>query len=134
MSMEFIAHAASIEDDGYCTVVSFANEAEQPSDYLILQVVDEPSPQDIQLGQDGIHLQVGDQARGGYDFVRAINMKGECVEFILWKDAAERAGLDEQIVIHLQVQQEIIENIHSNLELMSSRIKPHKDGQSVTEG
>lgn len=26
MSREFIAHAASIEDDGYCTVISFTTE------------------------------------------------------------------------------------------------------------
>lgn len=120
---EIAASAANVEDDGYCTVISFADETAHPPNYLTLQVVNKPTLQDIQLGQDGVHFEYGDQARGGYDVVRAINLKEDCIEILLWKDAAERAGLDEQIVIHLKAQQQVIENIRSSLKLISSRLK-----------
>jgi hypothetical protein len=63
--MEIIAKVAGVENDGYCTIASFADESESPTNYLILQMVNTPSPQDVQLRQDGVHLEVGEQGRGG---------------------------------------------------------------------
>lgn len=119
--MEWVAKFASAEDDGYCTIVSFADDAEQPKNYLILQILNLPTSQDISLKQDGIHLEFGGQGRSGYNVVRAISWNFNRVEISLFESWAKHKSLDDTITIQLQMDNENLTQIGRVLEIMCKR-------------
>jgi hypothetical protein len=120
--MEWVAKFASAEDDGYCTIVSFADDAEQPKNYLILQILNLPTPEDVNLKQGGIHLEFGGQACSGYNVVRAISWNFNRVEISLFESWAKQKSLDDTIIIQLQMDNETSTQIGPVLEIMCKRL------------
>lgn len=123
MSKQIVASVANVSNDGYCTVVAFADENATPPDYVILQVVNNPSAKDVQLAQDGVHLEVGDQTKSGYNLIRSISVNGNSVELLLCKDIAEQQGPNEKIIVSLLVSEDVLASIQAALEFMAGRIK-----------
>ncbi|MEQ1933723.1 MAG: Imm10 family immunity protein [Fimbriimonadaceae bacterium] len=99
--MEIKAISAKLEDDGYCTVLAFADDAIEPRRYVILQVTNNPSPQDMQLGQGGVHFELGRQKLSGYDLVKAIQTTDSGVLLTIEENAARKAGIDTHLAIEL---------------------------------
>jgi len=77
--MELAAYSARLENDGYCTVLAFADSEDEPQNYAILQMTNTPSPQDVKLGQDGLHFELAGQCgpESGYrqDYSNQIGSK-----------------------------------------------------------
>lgn len=123
MSKEILAKVAGIYNDGYCTTVSFANDPDNPTDYLILQATNYPSKQDIDLGQDGIHMQINDQQNGGYNYINSIIIADRLIYINLFADVSEKQKIEQEIVIKLLTPEEDIKTIKAGLEAMIRRLK-----------
>ena len=121
MSTEFTATAATFEDDGYVTVLSFADNGQQSTEYLILQVVNAPSAEDVCLGHDRVHIEFGGQGNSGYGLVRAIVMTANVVEISL-SEAATTLGLSNKYLVHLAVPEQLRGRIAAAVEKFSECI------------
>ena len=100
--MKIMARLAKIEDDGYCTVFAFANDAENPDCYAILQITNKPSMQDIGLGQGGVHFELGGHNLSGYNLVKSIEQTPDGVALTIEERAAQRAGFDGHVEIKFE--------------------------------
>jgi hypothetical protein len=102
MKTEFVAKAASFSDDGYATLLAFADDAHEPVNYVMLDLANEPDAQERQLGLDGVHVDTGALDIEGYDLVHDIVETDGGVIVTLTADAAEKAGIDQDIEIRLE--------------------------------
>src|SRR3546814_1454572 len=53
------AKAVSFTDDDYSTLLGFADDPNAPSNYVMLNMTNEPDEQDLGLDQGGIHIDAG---------------------------------------------------------------------------
>lgn len=83
MHFELTAGAASVEEDEDTFVLAFADDAENPSTYLMLQYPLDVDEQDVRLGLDGLYIERDDQSLGCYRGVSAIRRTGERIEIAL---------------------------------------------------
>lgn len=97
--MEIAANSIKLEDDGYCTILAFADDPADPQNYVILQVINNPSPQDIRLGQDGVHFEFGGQEASGYNLLKAIETKADEVLLSIDEGVAQRMSIDARLII-----------------------------------
>ena len=67
--MKISAKAVSYTDDGYCTTLSFADDVNNPSNFVMLSMTNNPDEQDVELGQEGVHIDVGGLQIDGYDLI-----------------------------------------------------------------
>ena len=88
-SHTFTATFVSYEDQGDCAVVSLADDAEDPRDYLIFQRAYEFTQQDIQLGMDAVHVERNGQVGSGYGGLRRVTLSRERLTLELDERGAE---------------------------------------------
>lgn len=100
--MELLANTAQLENDGYGTILSFADNPADPRDFIILQMVNAPSPQDVKLHLDGIHLEVSGHSFDGYGLVTDIQPTSDGVLILLDDTAAAKAGLDSRLLVKMK--------------------------------
>jgi hypothetical protein len=87
--MDFHATHITLEDDGYCTVLSLADDALTPENYVILQSTNLPDKEDIQLNQDGVFLEIGGADISGYNLIESINVEIDSIVINLKQDEFE---------------------------------------------
>ncbi|WP_294772627.1 Imm10 family immunity protein [uncultured Rhodoferax sp.] len=100
--MKIFANSTQIEDDGYCTVLAFTDDLDEPQQYAILQITNTPTQQDIKLGQSGIHFELGGHDLNGYDVIKAIELADDELTLTLDEAIAKKAEIDEVVVIKLK--------------------------------
>jgi hypothetical protein len=100
-AMELSANSTQLENDGYSTVLSFADDPAESKDFVILQMVNVPSPQDVKLHLDGVHLEVSGHSCEGHGLVNDIQVSKVGVLLFLNEDAAKKAGLDKTLLMKL---------------------------------
>lgn len=121
--MNFSAKTASVEDDGYCTVVAFADDRAEPSAYAVLQVTNQPSQQDEKLGQTGVHVEIAGTGLVGYDLIEAIEMTDEHVALVFKDGAATGKCVERRIVLIDLSQLHTIEpRLRSAINMLQSRL------------
>ncbi|MGH6614423.1 hypothetical protein [Sphingomonas sp.] len=101
MTTTIIAKAASFTDDGYITLLGFADDPSTPVNYVMLNMTNEPDEQDLGLDQGGIHIDAGALQVDGYDLVQDIRETDAGVVVSLTADAAQKGGIDQEIEIEL---------------------------------
>jgi len=72
--VEFAAAAVSVEEDADLWRVGFADAEFNPQRYLLLQRDKSPDPQDAELGLDGYHVEVNDQANACYGGIESFEL------------------------------------------------------------
>ena len=72
MMTRIIAKTASLTNDGYSTLLGFADDPNNPVNYLVLSMTNEPGEQDLKLDQAGIHIDAGTLCLNGYNLVEEI--------------------------------------------------------------
>jgi hypothetical protein len=97
----FFAKAVSFTDDGYSTLLAFADDPGTPVNYVMLNMTNEPDEQDLSLGQGGIHVDAGALLVDGYDLVRDMRETDAGVVVSLTADAAQEVGIGQDIEIEL---------------------------------
>lgn len=98
MHLEITARAASVEEDEDMFVLAFADDAENPSTYLMLQYSLDVDEQDVRLGLDGLYIERDDQSLGCYRGVSAIRRTGDRIEIAL-TDSGSRHLEAERITV-----------------------------------
>lgn len=76
MHMKILAKAACYSDDGYCTTLGFADDSSNPDGFVMLSMTNAPDEMDVELGQEGVHIEVGGLQIDGYDLVADIQATG----------------------------------------------------------
>jgi len=99
--VEFEAKVASLTDDGYCTVLAFGSDAVDPKQFAILSITNRPTAHDLELGQAGIHFELGGSRLSGYDVVKAIDVQNNQLSLNLDARAADANGLDSYLKINV---------------------------------
>lgn len=97
-----LAKATSFTDDGYSTLLGFADDPSAPVNYIMLNMTNEPDEQDLGLGQGGIHIDAGALQVDGYDLVQDIRETDAGVVVSLTADAAQKTGIGQDIEIELE--------------------------------
>lgn len=100
--MKILAKTVRLIDDNYSTLLGFADDFNSPVMYIMLNMTNEPDEQDIKLGQGGIHIDAGALNLDGYDMVHDIRESEAGVIITLTPDAAEKAGIGQDIEITLE--------------------------------
>lgn len=99
MTNRFIAEATSLTDDGYSTLLGFADNPATPVNYVTLNMTNEPDAQDLRLRQGGVHIDAGALHVDGYDQVQDIYEADFGVVIVLNDEAARKAGITSTIEI-----------------------------------
>ena len=89
--MRFVANDVDAEDDGYATTLGFVDSPESPHNQVILQLQNNPEPQDMELGLDGVYIDIdGEIDAHDYDLVREISYGNRTVRIrMLTEDGVE---------------------------------------------
>lgn len=98
MHIELTARVASVEEDEDTFVLAFADDAENPATYLMLQYPLDVDEQDVRLGLDGLYIERDDQSMGCYRGVSAVRRAGEHIEIVL-TDSGRRRLQAERITV-----------------------------------
>ena len=80
-------------------VLGFADDKDQPSQYLLLQRTLAPSAQDRRLGQDGIHIEINDQSNSAYGGIRRVELKEDRIVLSLGESTARAIGSEENVEV-----------------------------------
>lgn len=102
MSTKIFAKAVSYTDDGDCTVLGFADDPSNPINYVMLQIANEPDKEELSYGWGGVHIDAGALHVDGYDLVQDIRETDVGVVVGLTADAAQKAGIGQDIEIELE--------------------------------
>lgn len=103
------AKATSFTDDGYCTLLGFADDPSVPLNYVTLDMANDPDEQDLALGLGGVHIDAGALDIDGYDLVEDICETEAGVIVRLTADVARNAGIDQDIEI--ETKRKIIDGV-----------------------
>ncbi len=101
MPNRFVANATSFTNDGYSTLLGFADDPINPINYVMLNMSNEPDGQDLKLGHGGVHIDGGALKIDGYDQVQDISEADFGVVITLAREAAQAAGIDPAIEIEV---------------------------------
>jgi hypothetical protein len=96
-----LAKAASFTDDGECAVLGFADDPNNPVNYVMLQISNEPDEAELAYGWGSIHIDAGALHIAGYDLVQDIRETDAGVVVRFTPDAAQKAGIGWDIEIKL---------------------------------
>lgn len=103
MTTKILAQAMSFIDDGYSTLLGFADDPSTPVHYVMLNMKNQPDGKDSNLGQGGIHLDAGKLHVHGYDLVQDIRETEAGVVVSLVADVAQKARISQDIEIELKI-------------------------------
>jgi hypothetical protein len=102
MTTRILAKAASFTDDGECTALGFADDPNNPVNYVMLSISNEPDEEELAGGWGGIHIDAATLHVDGYNLVQDIRETDTGVMVCLTPDAAQKAGIGQDINIELE--------------------------------
>ncbi|OOV97188.1 Imm10 family immunity protein [Pseudomonas sp. MF4836] len=89
--------SATLEDDVW--LVAFADAADEPEHYLVLQRSTECDEQDAALGQDTYHLEISSPALSGYGGVAQVRIEQDRIIFSMASSVTWCMGLDQLVLL-----------------------------------
>lgn len=89
--------SATLEDDVW--LVAFADAADEPEHYLVLQRSTECDEQDAALGQDTYHLEISSPALSGYGGVAQVRIEQDRIIFSMDSSVTWCMGLDQLVLL-----------------------------------
>lgn len=98
---KIVAKVVAFTDDGYSTLLGFADDFYNPINYLTLTMTNDPDEQDLRLGQAGVYVEVGLLAIEGYDLVQDICETDSGVVVSLISKASQATTTSQNIEIEL---------------------------------
>lgn len=101
MTYSFKATHVFSEDTDGVKIVGFADDNAAPTQYLILQQPQQYDEQDVKLGMDKVHVEVGHQSRSTYGGIKVVTSDKGRLSFELESSASEALQTDGNIVIDL---------------------------------
>lgn len=89
--------SATLEDEVW--LVAFADAADEPEHYLVLQRSTECDEQDAALGQDTYHLEISSPALSGYGGVAQVRIEQDRIIFSMASSVTWCMGLDQLVLL-----------------------------------
>lgn len=83
MDYLLIGHSMRLEHDACMFSLAFADNADTPRHYVLLQKSLAPDAQDVRLGLDGLHLEVDDRSRSAYRAIARIELREDRARLFL---------------------------------------------------
>lgn len=93
-----------IQEENGVLIVSFANRADKPTEYLLLQHLLSPSEQDKRLGQDKVYVEVNDQRHSAYGGIKQIKLKDDQLLFKFDEKIAFQLGIKPDLDLTIGMQ------------------------------
>jgi hypothetical protein len=88
--VRFFARSGDVYDDGYCTVVGFAEQPDGSGQSLILSIQNEPEQQDFDTAAAGVYAETS-EGMDGYDLVADVQF--DAPELVVsWTDNPQDAA------------------------------------------
>jgi hypothetical protein len=113
---KFIAHCVTCQNENGVALVGFADDEFNTTSYLLLQRTLEPDEQDIQLGQDQIHVELNSPSQSGYGGIEAIHVGHSTVRVEFTKEMAPEFGASAvEVELRTQNMQANVLNEHLKL-------------------
>jgi hypothetical protein len=103
MTTNFSAKHVSVTEEEEYIVVGFADDAYQPTSYILLQRAYEWDEQDRELGMDAVYIERDDQSNAAYGGITQIDVANEQVVIHLTPETAQILGTDREIYIDLSL-------------------------------
>src|SRR6266849_9598422 len=95
-------HTYAQEQDGILTI-GFADDLNQPSEYLLLQRSFMPSDQDKRLGHDRVHIELNDQYYSTYGGVKRVRLAGGQLFLSLDEKTAKALNSEAELEVALKL-------------------------------
>ncbi|WP_426337272.1 Imm10 family immunity protein [Pseudoduganella sp. R-31] len=115
--LEFDATVVSVDEQDEAYIVGFADDAMEPSQYIILQRSTEEDEQDDELGLNTYFLEIGNPSVSGYGGISSAKLKHSQMELNL-RQPSDYANEVEQIIVRFHASQEEREQLARHLELI----------------
>ncbi len=100
------------EDDDVLTIV-FADKADEPTTYLLLQRSLLPSEQDKRLGQDKVYLELNEQIHSAYGGIKQVDLNDNRLRLVLDDETAD--GLGTSTGLEVRVDEQMAANLRKQL-------------------
>lgn len=94
---KIVARSISYKNEGDHTILAFADSADSPSKYVLLQISNDPDEEELEFGWGGIHIDTGLIGVEGYDLVEDIKDTPTGLVVRISADAAHQARISRNI-------------------------------------
>ena len=109
-------------------MLTFANDAVAPSQYVLLQRALNPSQQDKDLGQDRVHIQINAELNSGYGDISEASLDASGLSLRLSQETAARLRTDEHVEIRFNLSTQQYRDIETKLATMIGRERLRSHG------
>ena len=117
----FRANHIFSDDDGQAVTIGFADDAHEPSRFVILQLAHQFDEQDKKTGMDQLFIQVENQHRSQYGGISSIEVRDNVLVLHLAKSAMLSLQIDDRIQIALDEEHPDVDAAISQLEKIADR-------------
>lgn len=129
MAYRFNATHIFAQDDGYVTMIGFADDEFEPSKFVILQKANVYDEQDKKMGMDKIHVQIEDESRSKYGGINAVQVSGDLISISLSDEAKSALSVDGDIEVILMPDHQNYSEVKNQLVRICK-----EEGITFTEG
>ena len=116
-TMSFRASVVNFEEQDGVLVVGFADDPLATSQYVLLQRTLHPSKQDLQLGMQGLHLEINGPDKSGYDAIDSISLMRDEAVLSLAPKLRSKTGI-EKIKIMFNVDDQRFKQLEEQLRMI----------------
>lgn len=98
MDYLLVAHSMRLEADGDVFSLVFADGAQQPGRYVLLQKSLAPGAQDAGLELDGLQLEIDDQSHAAYRAIACMDVREDRARLVLTGHGQSCLGVDSVVI------------------------------------
>ncbi len=99
--MRLSAAIVAVMHDQSFANVTFADDDEQPSAWIVVSRLLEPSAINRRLGMDGVYLEIDSQGSSAYRAATGYTLRGRQLRIKIAPGAFDKLGIDADITIEL---------------------------------
>jgi len=111
----FVAHHTVVSDEDTLVLVGFADQADKPGAYLILQRAHACDEQDRSLGLDAVSIERDDQRSSAYGGIEQVMLTPTSVCLLLSAATATALGCDRRLCIAMRPSPEELRQLRDGL-------------------
>jgi hypothetical protein len=114
--MKMVANAVNLDESGP-TVISFADDPEQPKNYVILSY-------DETEKEAGLHIEVNDQSQSGYNLIERVNILDSSVIIELTSEGSQILQLGPGVAISIPASVQSWDSIRAKIKTLINQFVP----------
>lgn len=130
----FVAHHIVVSDEETGLLVGFADQADHPGAYLMLQRVATCDDQDQALGMDAVSIERDDQSQSAYGGIEQVTLAPTSVSLLLSAATATALGCDRLLSIAITPSPEELRRLRDGLRQLCGEDVPLVVDAAVDRG